>query len=440
MTIRPGQNLIWAAVGLCGLSCLTFFWLGLVWLLLALLGMAGLLSLFDYRALKARLSQLDVSRSLPQVVGRDIAFDSEIRVANTGPSDVQGVLRDVHPAAAVPFFTTEPFAIASGETWSRCDPLSIPERGRHEFGPIWIRLRGPVGFLEMQNSFDHCATVKVLPEMYASKENLEKDHGALPQLLDKLTRAVSHGVGTEFESLAEYRVGDDPRRIDWRTTARLRRPMVRRYQVERHRDVMIVLDCGRLMSAGTDAGTKLDSAVDAGLLLARIALQSGDRCGCAIYDSQVRGYLPPVFGPAAVQGLAENVFDVQPRYTESDFATIFSALQRRQLRRSLIIVLSDIVDGATSRRFRESLARLAQRHLVLFAALRTPALSEIATASVSTLLDGSRKAVSFRLLRERERAIHDVRRSGVHILDVEPRELVVPLINRFIQLRASNLL
>jgi uncharacterized protein (DUF58 family) len=130
-----------------------------------------------------------------------------------------------------------------------------------------------------------------LPEGYCSKDGLRHDERAELLLLDKVSRARQHGVGTEFEMLAEYRPGDDPRRIDWKTTARFRRPVVRRFMVERHRDVMIVLDCGRLMGSDAGRGTKLDRAVDAALMLARTALAGGDRCGLALYDDQVLGYL-----------------------------------------------------------------------------------------------------------------------------------------------------
>ena len=99
--------------------------------------------------------------------------------------------------------------------------------------------------------------------------------------------------------------------IDWRTTARYGRPIVRRYQIERHRDVMILIDCGRLMGTETDRGSKLDCAVDSALLLSRVALQSGDRCGIGLFDNEVRGYLPPVSGAAAMNALADCVYDSQ---------------------------------------------------------------------------------------------------------------------------------
>ena len=78
---------------------------------------------------------------------------------------------------------------------------------------------------------------------------------------------------------------------------------------------MILIDSGRLMGTETDRGTKLDCAIDAALILARVALQSGDRCGMAVYDNLVRGYLPPVTGLPALHGITDTLSSgqVQPR-------------------------------------------------------------------------------------------------------------------------------
>ena len=258
--------------------------------------------------------------------------------------------------------------------------------------------------------------------------------------MDKSTRTRQHGVGTEFESLTEYREGDDPRRIDWRTAARVGHLVVRRYQIERHRDVILLIDCGRLMGADAGKGSKLDCAVDAALLVARVALQGADRCGLAMFDDQVLGYLPPQSGLSSLHSLAECVYAAQTRWRESDFARMFATLQQRHSKRSLVVILSDMVDSETTQRFRASLARLAKRHVVLFAALQTPVLDAISRTPPSEPLDLARQAVAFQLLREREQALHAVRRCGVHVLDVAPSQLLVPLINQFIALRQESLI
>jgi uncharacterized protein (DUF58 family) len=395
----------------------------------------------DYRDLRQQLRGIKVHRRLPTLVGRNLPFRVEWTVEGSGQFVNRGDVRDVVPAVASPRFGLHRLdLLPTGGSQTIEETLRIPVRGLHRFGPVWVRLEGPLRFLEAQQAVECSGQVKVLPEQYASRDELLKDAGAEMVLLDKVTYSRQHGHGTEFESLHDYRYGDDPRRIDWRTTARLRRPIVRRYQIERHRDVMIFIDCGRLMGTETDRGSKLDCAVDSALLLGRVALQSGDRCGLGLFDDQVRGYLPPVTGAASMNALADCVYDAQVAWRESDFTPMFAALQRRQAKRSLIVVLSDVVDAETSEQFRASLLRLQKRHVVLFAALRTPALRRIVREPVETILDGARKAVTFRLLHERERALHSLHRGGIFVVDVEPTQLTAPLINQFIELRQRNLL
>ena len=131
-----------------------------------------------------------------------------------------------------------------------------------------------------------------------------------------------------------------------------------------------------------------------------------------------------------MNALAECVYDAQVAWHESDFTRMFATLQHRQAKRSLIVVISDVVDAETSVQFRSSLLHLQKRHVVLFAALRTPLLGQVVDEPVANMLDASRKAVTFRLLREREEALHTLHRGGVHVLDVLPEQLTAPLINR----------
>ena len=149
-----------------------------------------------------RLGQLTVRRSLPSIVGRDVAFGVGWEIENSSDDDLRGELREVVPRATTPQFSISPFEVAArGGRSSLSQACRIAERGLHEFGPIWIRLIGPRGLLEIQRSFALPAAIKVLPEQFASRDELMKDRGAELLLLDKATRTRLHGAGTEFESL-----------------------------------------------------------------------------------------------------------------------------------------------------------------------------------------------------------------------------------------------
>jgi uncharacterized protein (DUF58 family) len=303
-----------------------------------------------------------------------------------------------------------------------------------------LRVAGRWRLVEAQQALDCRGMVNVLPETFASRERLQKDLRAELRLLDERQRSRQFGTGTEFESLYPFRFGDDPRRIDWRATARHQTLVVRRFQVERHRDVMIIIDSGRLMGADVGRGSKLDCAVDAALNLARVVLHSGDRCGIAAYDQRVRGFLPPIAGRSALRALTECVFDLETQWQESDFTPMLAELRARQGKRTLLIVISDVADAETSQRLCASLYQLQRQHLVLFAALKTPFLGRVLNETIQTPRDVARKAVVFRLLRDRRRALHSLTRGGIHVLDVEPQQLTTPLVNQFIDLRQRNLL
>lgn len=458
--MRPGRNLLFLALLLIGLSFLAFLSTVMLWVLGALVILITVLAWRDALQAAAALKQVRVTRTLPGIVGRDLTFCDTLRIENLGPTAVVGELRDVLPAACLPRWATFPFRIASSgaggtpqgpvklpaETGPETSwlqfmlPCRIPIRGRHRFGPLWVRVAGPLQLLEVQQSLECFDDVKVMPETFVSREELQKDTGAQLLLLDKTLRSRQMGAGTEFVSLFPYRLGDDPRRIDWRATARHRTPIVRRYQVERHRDVMILVDSGRLMGSQTDRGSKLDCAVDACLNLARVALHGGDRCGIGVFDSELRGYLPPIAGPRSLPRLVDCVYDLQTNWRETDFAAMYSEMQRRQSKRSLLVILSDLGDAETSRLHCAALARLSQRHLVLFAALRTPLLRRVIHSQPETLVEGARQAVALGLLRDRDRALHALRHGGIHVVDVEPQQLTLPLINQFIELRRRNLL
>ena len=499
LSLRPGRNMLRIAGGLAVCSLVSFVWPDIVWLLFAAACVVLIMAVVEYRVLARWIPRIKCTRTLPNLVGRDLPFRVTWTIEHDIAQPLAIELRDQVPVGAVPSFQTHRLQLAAaiahadagsirhvanaasvGPERQRASPGSvaagldadagsiryvanaasvgadgihrgksresvstefrIPVRGAFEFGPIWLRVAGFWELLEAKWSLPGLARVKVLPEAYSTGEALKQDKRAAMLLLDKLAQARQQGMGTEFDQLSEFRDGDDPRRIDWRTTARYGRPVVRRFRVERHRDVMLVIDCGRLMGADAVRGTKLDCAVDSALMLGRTVLDNGDRCGLAMFDDQVLGYLPPVSGKRALRALAESVCNVQSRWREADFTRMFATLQARQSKRSLLVILSDIVDEATSTRFRASLGALCRRHVVLFAALQTPLLKQVTRNPVETLLDGARQAVAYRLLREREQALQSLRHGGVHVVDVEPNELTVPLINSFIELRSGNLL
>lgn len=373
-------------------------------------------------------------RSVPSIVARGRTFIVKLTIFNGGSGSYRGVIRDVVPTRALQQLHIYPVQVIPGQSLLSY-PLMIPERGIHNFGNLWIRIVGKFGLVEVHLSWTAPFTIRVLPESLVPEDELSKDAMDERRLLDQISQSRNRGEGTEFESLSEYREGDDIRRINWRSSARLNRLIVCRYQMEQHRDVLVLVDSGRLMGTSVGNGTKLDCAINAALIIARVALQSGDRCGLGIFDSKVRGYLTPISGAASHRILIEHLFSVKPCWVETNFAPMFATLQARQSKRALLVILSDMMEEETTERYRAALLSLSGRHEVVFAALRTPLLAESAHALIVETKDVARKTFALRLMREREQTLHSLKRSGIHVLDVEPKQLTIPLVNAFIDVK-----
>ena len=160
----------------------------------------------------------------------------------------------------------------TASTWPRERASSSPAGCDRSGGVTWradrvtVRTTGPLGLAGRQGGLEVPGSVRVLPA-FPSIRHLPSRLARL-QELDGRAAVRVRGQGTEFDSLREYVLGDDVRSVDWRASARTRSVVVRTWQPERDRRVVLVLDTGRTSAGRVDDAPRLDSAMDAALLLA----------------------------------------------------------------------------------------------------------------------------------------------------------------------------
>ena len=117
--------------------------------------------------------------------------------------------------------------------------------------PVAARRHGPLGLGTCTFDADGGADLLVYPDVFAAQRvviALRRGRFRDPGLR---TRGPL-GLGTEFESVRDYLPDDDVRQINWPATARVGRPMSNQYRIEQDRDVVCLLDAGRLMAAPLD--------------------------------------------------------------------------------------------------------------------------------------------------------------------------------------------
>jgi len=240
--------------------------------------------------------------------------------------------------------------------------------------------------------------------------------------------------------LREYAPGLDTRFIDWKHSARHNKLLCKEFRTERNHPVIMSFDTGHLMVEPVDGIPRLDHAINAGLLLAWISLQSGDLVGTYGFDATVRHYLGPIRGVAGFSRIQRATAELDYHHEETNFTLGLAQLNARLRRRALVILFTDFVDTITAELLIESMQRIANRHVVIFVTIRGSFLQTSVDARPDTFEDVAQAVVAYDFLRDRSVVFERLARLGIHCLDVTTRGLTVSLINRYLLIKQRGLI
>jgi uncharacterized protein (DUF58 family) len=156
-------------------------------------------------------------------------------------------------------------------------------------------------------------------------------------------KSVFRGTGMEFEEVREYTPGDDVKSIDWKVSARLGRPFVKRYREERELIVMLLVDLSASGRFGTQESSKQEIAAETAAILAFNAIRNNDKVGAVLFTDQVERYIPPKKGSGHVWRVIKEIFAHQPQHTGTDISEAVGFLGRVCRKRSVAFVISDFI-------------------------------------------------------------------------------------------------
>ncbi len=166
-----------------------------------------------------------------------------------------------------------------------------------------------------------------------------------------LHRSPFHGFSVEFASHREYVPGDDLKHLDWKVHAKTDRYVIKQYEEETNLKATFILDASESMHYGSKSGkeglTKYQYAAAVSASLAFLLLQQQDAAGLAVFDEELRSYLPASANPNQIKTLVHAMDVVQPK-AKTSIETICHALAEKISRRGLICLVSDLftdIDG-----------------------------------------------------------------------------------------------
>lgn len=323
------------------------------------------------------------------------------------------------------------------------------ERGDWQTGWLYARYRSPLGLAERWARAPLIQTVRVYPALRSTGE--QQIFLARSRQIDlQLRQARQRGLGRDFESLREYREGDDLRDVCWTATARHGSLVTRQYQAERSQAVWIVLDCGRLMRSRLAPATpppartlqglppapsKLDHACSTAVALAQLALYSGDRVGLLAYGQTVQQRLIPGRGAAHLRQLIELLAQARAETAEADHLRATAMLNRLQPRRALILWVTDLAETAMRPEVIDGALQLLRRHVLLFVAMAQPEVERIAAARPRTVQQMFRAAAAQEMAARRELLLARLREQGALTLDLDPARLTSAVLNQYLAVK-----
>jgi uncharacterized protein (DUF58 family) len=304
-------------------------------------------------------------------------------------------------------------------------------RGEHALPPVAARRTGPLGLGACTFDGKESGPFVVYPDVDAAHRMVSALRQGRFRDPGLRTRGPL-GLGTDFESIRDYQADDDVRQINWSATARTGRAMSNVYRVEQDREVVCLVDAGRLMTAPLETFTRLDAVVDAVTMLALVADELGDRCGLTVFDREIHRRLAP--RRSGGRAVVEALVDVEPRAVDSDYDLAFRSVGGSK--RSLVIVLTDLVDEAAARSLVDSVPVLARRHAVVVASVRDPDLDRVTSQPPTVPRDVYASAVALDVLSARQLVETRLRRHGAEVVEAAPAALGTACVRAYLRLKS----
>jgi len=408
---------------------------------LAMVGAAGLLLLgFLADGLRHRSETfLSVERELPRSLSVGEPAVVRLRVRNHASVTLELTIADGCPATLGPAVETLELTLPPHGV-EHVEYAVLPTtRGILRFVPAEIRIRRRAGLAEHQVAFDLPDEARVHPNLRnLARYELRARRDLLHEGGARRTRIV--GRDGDFERLRDFVPGDDIRHVDWKATARLQRPVTRVYQAERAQNLILLVDATRLMAARAAGLAKLDYAVNAALMLSFVALTRGDRVGVAVFDHGIRAYLGPQSGPAQFGRILDLLFDQQPVRRFPRYREAARAVVQHNRRRSLVVWITDLLDGEQGRELLGALRALRRRHLSLVVAMDDPDVHALAATYPKDSGALYTAAAASEILDERSALVRRLLAEGAHVVDRRPEEITAALVDRYLELKQRGAL
>ncbi|MCJ7842006.1 DUF58 domain-containing protein [Lederbergia sp. NSJ-179] len=434
--ILPSKRLLMIFVLLSIVLWLFSFW-GIAWnFVIGINVLVLLLSLIDL-FFSPKRKQIQFERTMTEELERGLSYEMTIEINNTSPFAFTYSFVD-----GLPLSFGRPFPvrgnIGKGEKSQISYETTGTVRGKYEIKHLYFRYRSLLGLWEKQMLVDLEQTIKVIPDLTETRSFLEDAQKFLLYEGEKI-RKYQSGMG-DFAQIRSYVVGDDPRKVNWRQTAKLQELMTNEYEPEHGKYMTILIDCGRIMGAELETGNKLEKTLEASITVAAAALKKGDYVSVLAFSKEVKKYIPPAKGMEHLQTILHSLYDLHVDAVESNYGSVFSFLDTMQKKRSLLLLFSDIRTFLHEEHTLIYLKRLRRRHLFLMIGIEDIHLIEKAKITPNYVKIAMEKSIAQQEILFKQKAKRKWESQGLQMTEARGEYLATAAVSHYIDIMNRHLL
>lgn len=315
--------------------------------------------------------------------------------------------------------------------------LTPYRRGEYWFGAVNIFVQSWFGFFRRRFRFSEDEMVKVYPSfLQLRKFRLAAISNRLQDLGIKKIRRI--GETMEFEQIKDYVAGDDPRKVNWKATARRSKLMTNQYQDEKSQNVYCLIDKGRPMRMPFDQLSLLDYAINASLVLSHISIAKEDKAGLIAFSNKISAILPASKRSRQMHEILETLYNQRTLYKESNYELVFNMINRRIHQRSLLFLFTNFETLGSMRRQLKYLRAIAKSHLLVVVFFQNTELEELIKEKPEDIEGVYQQAIAEKISYEKLQIVNELRSYGIHALLTKPKNLTINAINKYLELKARG--
>lgn len=373
--------------------------------------------------------QLEAKRIIPQEMERYANQKVTIKIDNQSkyPCNVRFV--DGIPTSFQTIFPVDQ-SVVSGPNVIEYNVFPLV-RGSYKIDKLYLRYKSLFGLWEKQITFKIEKTIKVIPNLAETKRYLASSQRYLLHEGLKV-RKQRTGVG-EFAKVRNYVVGDDPRKINWRQSAKLQEVMTNDYEPEHGKYVTILIDCGRMMGIELQHGNRLEKSIEAAITVAAAALKNGDYVAVVAFSKDIKAFVPAGKGLAHLDVILKAIYHVQVDAYESNYVNVLQYMQTVQKKRSLFLLFSDVHTFIHEDHTLLFIKQVRKRHLFMMIGIEDELLSKKIKAHPQTAVIAMQKTIAQKDRQLKKQQMAKWENQGMIMLEAPEDRLAVTAVSHYIE-------